>query len=172
MSKSKKQHRKWTEVYPYGTKQGDEEAKFFRVLARNPKYKYRSIAQLVSSTGLSKERIEEIIDKYVNKYDPPLIYPHPSNEDHWGYWERCSDEIDSDDRDIAVKDKDNRIGKHLGQSSPSIVSNGLDQDDISFEDVQSKCDEELNEEEAHNNYYAKNHLPCWTWAAGEYLEKN
>lgn len=108
--------KKWTEVYPYGTKEGDEEAKFFRCLARHPKYDYRSISQMVKDTGLTRERIEEIIDKYANKFTPPLVYPHPSNEDHWGYWERCKDQLKTDKRNISDKDQDNRVKKHLGQS--------------------------------------------------------
>jgi hypothetical protein len=113
--------KKWTEVYPYGTKQGDEEAKVFRALARHPKFDYRSTGAISKDTGLSKERVEEIIDKYVNKVKPPLIYPHSTNEDHWGYWERCPDVLKKDKRNTSDKDKDNRIDKHISgacQSSP------------------------------------------------------
>lgn len=120
--------KKWTEVYAYGTKEGDEEAKFFRTLARNPKYNYRSIGQIVVETGLSRERVEEIIDKYVNKVSPPLLYAHGKNEDHWGYWERCPDQIDKDRRDISKKDKDNRIDKHIA-GSPSLTTFGQVSDD-------------------------------------------
>lgn len=113
--------KKWTEIYPYGTKEGDEEAKFFKHLARHPKYDYRSVSQLIKSTGLTKERIEEIISKYAEGYDPPLIYPHPTNDDHWGYWERCPDQVKTDHRGISRKDKDQRIDKQLTGSSPSMT---------------------------------------------------
>ena len=112
--------KKWTEVYPYGTKEGDEESKFFRALARHPKYDYRSIDALIKASGLSRARIEEIIDKYVNRINPPLLIPHHSNDDHWGYWERCKDRLKKDKRDISQKDKDNRIDKHIA-GTPSMV---------------------------------------------------
>lgn len=110
------QPKKWHEVYPHGTKEGDEEAKLFRALCRHHKYDYRSISALVQATGLSQQRVEEIIDKYVNKITPPLIYPHPTNEDHWGYWERCADQVKTDRRNISQKDQDRRVDKHLGQA--------------------------------------------------------
>lgn len=111
--------KKWTEVYPYGTKEGDEEGKFFRALARHAKYEYRSVGALVKDTGLTRERVEEIIDKYANRVQPPLVYAHPSNEDHWGYWERCPDRLQSDKRNISQKDQDNRVKKHL---DPAVQS--------------------------------------------------
>ena len=116
--------KKWTDVYPYGTKEGDEEAKFFRALARHKKYDYRSTPAIVKDTGLSKQRVEEIIDKYINKVSPPILFAHPTNDDHWGYWERCKDRIKDDKRDISKKDKDNRIDKHI-HGSPSMVG-GID----------------------------------------------
>jgi hypothetical protein len=109
--------KKWTEVYPQGTKEGDEEAKFFRCLARNPKYEWRSIAQIVKETGLTRERIEEIIDKYHNNIKPAIVYPHKTNADMWGYWERVPEVLKKDDRSISEKDQDARIDKHVtGQS--------------------------------------------------------
>lgn len=131
--------KKWTEVYPYGTKEGDEEAKFFKALARHQKYDYRSIPQLIKITGLSQERLEEIIDKYATRYDPPLIVPHPQNEDHWGYWERCQDQLKTDQRNISQKDHDKRIDKHLGNSPSLIDKNSKCDDDC---DKACKCDDD------------------------------
>ena len=119
--------KKWTEVYPYGTKQGDEEAKVFRALARHQKFDYRRTGAIVKDTGLSRERVEEIIDKYVNKVNPPLIYPHLTNEDHWGYWERCPDVLKKDKRNTSDKDKDNRIDKHI---SGACQSSPMDEEDV------------------------------------------
>ena len=107
--------RKWTEVYPYGTKEGDEEAKFFRTLARS-KYEYRSVAQVVKSTGFTRERVEEIIDKYVNKVKPALIIQHDTNPEMWGYWENCK--VADPKKDISKQDKDDRIDKHLKNNTP------------------------------------------------------
>jgi hypothetical protein len=120
------QPKKWYEVYPYGTKEGDEEAKVFRSLSRHSKFDWRSTGAIVKATGLSRERVEEIIDKYVNKVKPPLIYAHPSNEDHWGYWERVPDVLKKDNRGISQKDKDNRIDKHLSGSSDLIFNDQAD----------------------------------------------
>jgi hypothetical protein len=106
----------WHQIYPYGTKEGDEEAKVFRLLCRNKKFDWRSTGALVKSSGLTRERVEEIIDKYANKISPPLIYPHPSNDDHWGYWERIPEVLEKDIRGISKKDKDNRIDKQLGNT--------------------------------------------------------
>lgn len=120
MSKPKK----WTEVYPYGTKEGDEEAKFFKALARHHKYDYRSVGALINDTGLTRERIEEIIDKYANKIKPPLVYAHPSNEDHWAYWERCPDRLQDDKRNISQKDQDNRVNKHIDPTAKDTCDDG------------------------------------------------
>lgn len=110
--------KKWTEVYPQGSVEGDEEISFFRALARDKKNSYRSVAQLVSSTGLSRQRIEEIIDKYANM-KPPLIVPHISNEEHWGYWERCMED-EEDTRSLSQKDQDNRIDRQMQNTCPNM----------------------------------------------------
>lgn len=117
------QPKKWTEVYPYGTKEGDEEAKFFRALARHSKFDWRSTGAIVKETGLARERVEEIIDKYVNKIKPPLVYAHTTNEDHWGYWERCPEVLKKDNRGIAEKDKDNRIDQHVSGACDATSEN-------------------------------------------------
>lgn len=119
MSKPKK----WTEVYPQGTKEGDEEAKFFKALARNPKWDWRSTSAIVKGSGLNRDRVEEIIDKYT-RCNPPLIYPHPSNEDHWGYWERdeVAKTIPTDDGSISKVDKSNRIDDYLDGSASVTIS--------------------------------------------------
>lgn len=115
--------KKWYEIYDHGTKKGDEEAAVFKCLARHPKYHWRSVAAIVDETKLSEERINEIIDKFANKIKPPLIYPHPTNEDHWGYWERdkVKELLDKDDRNISQKDMDNRVDKHLKNKSADIT---------------------------------------------------
>jgi hypothetical protein len=121
--------KKWTEIYPYGTKEGDEEAKVFRALARHAKFDYRSTGAIVKATGLSRERVEEIIDKYHNKITPPLIYPHSTNEDHWGYWERCPEVLKADKRGISDKDKDNRIDRQISGACDAVDDNQSADDD-------------------------------------------
>ena len=124
------QPKKWHEVYPYGTKEGDEEAKVFRALSRHHKFDYRSTGAIQQATGLGQDRIEEIIDKYMNQFSPPLIYQHPTNEDHWGYWERCG-LPKQDKRNISQRDQDRRVSKHLGcsQCDPSVAGSSCDCDD-------------------------------------------
>lgn len=121
--------KKWTDIYPYGTKEGDEEAKVFRALARHAKFDYRSTGAIVKATGLTRERVEEIIDKYHNKIQPPLIYPHNTNEDHWGYWERVPEVLKTDKRSISDKDKDNRIDRQISGSCDSIQNAEDESDD-------------------------------------------
>jgi hypothetical protein len=107
--------KKWTEVYAQGTKEGTEESKFFKTLARHPHWQYINIAHLSAETNLPRKRIEEMIAKYSDpkKYNPPLIYAHPTKEDQWGYWERVPERLEKENRPIAKKDQDRRIYKHI-----------------------------------------------------------
>jgi len=78
----------WTEFYPQGTKEGDEEQGFFIAISRHLKWKWRSVAQLSKEAKLSKQRTEEIIQKY---YKNGVILQCPTNDDMWGYWENHLD---------------------------------------------------------------------------------
>lgn len=102
--------KKWTDVYPSGTKEGDEESRFFRALARNKKYEWRSTAALSKESGLSKERVEEIISKYIKK---SMVFQNPANEDQWGYWERVPRMVPKKEKCLAKKDQDARIDKAM-----------------------------------------------------------
>jgi hypothetical protein len=108
--KNKKWPPKWFEVYPVGTKEGDEESRFFRALARNPKYEWRSTAALSKESRLTIERVEEIINKY---YKKGMIFQNPSNEDQWGYWVRVPHMVPDVDESLAKKDQNSRIDKIL-----------------------------------------------------------
>lgn len=105
---SKIRPKKWTDVYPVGTREGDEEARFFRSLARHPKYEWRSVAALAKESGLTKERVEQVISKYMKM---KMVFQNPSNEDHWGYWERVSHILPDEYVSISDEDKKKRIGK-------------------------------------------------------------
>lgn len=100
--------KKWTEVYVSGTKEGDEEVKFFRSLARHPKYEWRSTAALAKESGLSQKRVEEIISKYIKLN---MIFQNPKNEEHWGYWERVPHMLPDAYKSVSDLDKEKRIGK-------------------------------------------------------------
>lgn len=98
--------KRWTEVYPQGTKEGDEEARFFRSLARNPKYDWRSTAAIAKESGLNQRRVEEIIAKYLKKN---MVFQSPSNDEHWGYWERVPHMLPNEYRSASDADKEKRI---------------------------------------------------------------
>lgn len=104
--------KKWTEVYPVGTSEGNEESKFFRYLARNQRYEWRSTAALAKESGLSKKRVEEIVEKY---YKLGMIFQHPKNEDHWAYWERVPEMLKDQYKPVFEKDKDERINSKIAK---------------------------------------------------------
>lgn len=108
---SKIKPKKWVDVYPAGTKEGDEEAKFFRSLARHQKYEWRSVAAISKESGLAKDRVERIIKKY---FDMGMVFQSPKNEDHWGYWERVPHMLPENRASIAEEDKRARIKKQMG----------------------------------------------------------
>lgn len=103
---------KWVDIFPQGTKSGDEEQKFFTCLARHPTYAWRSVSAISKETGLTAMRVEQIINKYFKR---KMVYQNPTHEDQWGYWERLL----SDDKwqhivpdaptSLAGNDKKNRI---------------------------------------------------------------
>ena len=101
---------KWVNVYPQGTKEGDEEQLVFISLARNPKYEWRSVATIAKESGLSKERVEEILAKY---YKKGMVFQSNKNEDLWAYWERVPQLVYDDQGSVSDKDKKNRVDEAL-----------------------------------------------------------
>lgn len=97
---------KWTSVYPQGTKEGDEEQGFFISIARNPKWQWRSTAQIAKESKLSKERVDEILNKYWKK---GMVFQNPANEDQWGYWERVPEMLPVEEESITSRDHNGRI---------------------------------------------------------------
>lgn len=101
--------KKWTEVYPQGTAEGDEEQAFFISLARNPKWQWRSTAAIAKEANLTHERVEEIIDKYVKRH---MVFKNPNNDDQWGYWERVPEMLKpliTNDLSLSKRDQSARI---------------------------------------------------------------
>lgn len=92
-----KKNKTWTQVYPQGTKAGDEEQLFFvgkdrqSGLARHPQYKWRSVESIIKESGLPKERVDFIIQKY-SKIG--LIVESESRPNQWAYWERIPEFFD------------------------------------------------------------------------------
>lgn len=105
---SKKNPPKWIDVYPQGTKEGDEEQGVFICLARNSKWTFRSTAQIAKESGLDKERVEEILQKYWRK---GMVFQNPNNEDQWAYWERAPELVPEKEVSITKEDQKNRIKK-------------------------------------------------------------
>lgn len=96
----------WYDIYPQGTKEGEEELKVFTALARNSKWTWRSISAIAKETGFSKERIEEILYKY---YKKGIIFQNPKNEDQWGYWQNVPEMFNKVKKSIVDEDLENRM---------------------------------------------------------------
>lgn len=104
---------KWYKAYPQGTKVGDEEQRFFKALARHPKFDWRSVASIATETGLTKKRVEEIIGKY---YKLGMVLQNPKNEDQWGYWENHKKLLPKASVGIGAKDTKKRVDKVVDKS--------------------------------------------------------
>jgi len=102
----KKYPPKWTEVYPQGTQQGNEEQRFFIALERDPKWTFKSTEALAKEAKITPERVEEICNKYLKR---KIVLQNPVNHEEWGYWERNKDLLDADDSSIAQADQKMRI---------------------------------------------------------------
>lgn len=110
-----KKPKKWTEVYPQGSLAGDEEQAFWKALVRGPS-DWRNIASLVKDSGLTRQRVEEIIIKY-SEMKPPLIVQSTTANDQWGYWERVPENLYQDKPTLTQKDHQDRVDKHLKSRS-------------------------------------------------------
>lgn len=96
---------KWTDVYPQGCQEGDEEQEFFISLSRNLKWKWRSVAAIASEAKLTQKRVEEIIAKY---YKKGMIFQNETNADQWCYWERNPDLVPDEISSITEEDHEER----------------------------------------------------------------
>ena len=106
---------KWPYVYPQGTKEGNEEQKFFIALARHPKYDWRSVSAIAAESSLTKKRVEEILNKY---YKKGMVFQNPKQDEQWGYWERVPHMLKKSHSSICEKEQNKRIksvasGKYL-----------------------------------------------------------
>lgn len=106
MKNKKKKPPTWSSVYPQGCKQGDEEQDFFIAISRHPKWNWRSVAAIADEIKLSKERVEEIIQKYWKK---GMVFQNPKNDEQWGYWERVPEMIPDEIESITDEDHNDRI---------------------------------------------------------------
>ncbi len=115
MSNKNKYPPKWSEVYPQGTEEGDEEQLFFKSLVRSEEWTWRSTAHIAKEAKLDFVRVEEIALKYLKK---GMVFQHPDNVDQWGYWELNLDYLPKKESSISGKDQKMRIDKVLGCLPP------------------------------------------------------
>lgn len=113
---SKIKPKRWTDVYPAGTKEGDEESRFFKSLGRHPKYEWRSTAAIAAESGLTHKRVEEIIAKYMKMH---MVFQNPKNEEHWGYWERVPHLLPDSYVSVSDEDKQKRVGRAIRKNNQS-----------------------------------------------------
>jgi len=113
----------WYDVYPKGTKEGDEEQKVFTSLARNNKWIWRSVSAISKEVNLSKERVEEILYKYFKK---GMVFQNPKNEDQWGYWSNVPEMLDSKNKkSIRVEDLEKRLNLQVFKPVSSSSDNNV-----------------------------------------------
>lgn len=96
----------WWAIFPQGTKEGDEESRFFCSLSRHPEFKWRSVDKLSEESHLSKSRVEEIIAKYAVL---GMILQNPKEPDQWGYWERVGSK--KHEKGVLEEEHANRLKK-------------------------------------------------------------
>ena len=99
--------KKWTEVYPHGTKEGDEEVDFWYAIARDRSTEWLSVSQIARTSRLPELRVKQLITKY-SSFQPPLVIVCPSLPGYFGYWQRVPDSIE-EKISITKKDHINRI---------------------------------------------------------------
>jgi hypothetical protein len=75
---------------------------------------------LSKQTGLTRERVEEIINKY---YKKGMVFQNPKNEDQWGYWERVPEMLPKVQKSLSEKDQEYRM-KKLNKDCSSFEISG------------------------------------------------
>ena len=105
----------WFDVYPQGTQQGDEEQKIFTSLSRSGnKWVWRSIGALEKETGLSKEKVEKILYKYLKI---GVVFQNPKNEDQWAYWDNVPEMLGKEQKSISKEDQEKRLKSKTSSTS-------------------------------------------------------
>lgn len=113
----------WYDLYPRGTKEGDEEEKIFNSLARHTTWKWRSVSAIAKDTGISKERVEEVLYKY---YKKNMVFQNPKNEDQWGYWSNHPELLNKPNKkSIRQEDIDKRLNLAVSQPPSSKDENNI-----------------------------------------------
>jgi len=110
----------WYDIYPKGTKEGDEEQKIFTSLARNSKWVWRSVSAISKEINISKENVEAVLFKYFKK---GMVFQNPKNEEQWGYWANVPEMLAKNNKkSIGTEDLEKRLSLKIEQLS-SLDSN-------------------------------------------------
>ena len=93
--------------------------------ATGKKFEWRSTDMLAKESGLSKKRVEEILEHYCNKR---VVRQHAKDPEKWGYWELVGNE--KDDPDVVAKDHEARMEKQQQfgagkKPTPTVVTGGV-----------------------------------------------
>lgn len=94
----------WYDVYPKGTKEGNNEEKVFKSLARNKKWKWRSLTALAKESGIKEEEVEKILYKY---YKQKIVFQNPNTDTQWGYWENLPEMLE--EKGESILDHDHKL---------------------------------------------------------------
>jgi hypothetical protein len=112
---SQKSPKKWWECY-----NGDEEKRFFvgkdgsSGLCRKADFDWRSTEALSRESGLSKARVEQIIDKY---HKAGIVVQHAKDPEKWAYWEKVNNSTAQSKAGTVEEDQKNRIDKAKGKTT-------------------------------------------------------
>lgn len=124
--------KKWYNIYPKGTPEGEIEEKIFKALTRSKKWKFRSISGMSKELKIKEEIIEEIVLKYS---ELGIMVQNPQNDLQWGYWEICGIEKK---KSCSVQEYDYRIRL---KKILTINENDDDDDDDDWEDEEDWQDD-------------------------------
>lgn len=99
--------KKWHEVY-----KNNEERAFFigkdgkSGLVRSS-YQYRSVSALAKESGLTKDRVEQIVNKFLTA---GIVFQNENHDDQYGYWERVNPNFQlGGSKTIVAKDQDEQV---------------------------------------------------------------
>lgn len=99
--------KKWHEIY-----KGNDERAFFvgkdgkSGLVRTS-YTYRSVSALVKESGLSKDKVEQMVNKFLGL---GIIFQSDNHDDQYGYWERVNPNyVVGGAKTIVAKDQESRV---------------------------------------------------------------
>ncbi len=87
--------------------------------ATGKKFEWRSTDALAREAGLSKKRVEEILEYYCNK---KVVRQHPKDPEKWGYHEIVGTE--KEDPDVVAKDHENRMEKTKKPTTNTAINPG------------------------------------------------